>query len=111
MRCPSCSSRRVARRPPSQISPHPGYHCRNCGTLMRAPGMWFLYVLVLLVGCGFFGLFVILLVNGEVAIWQIGAPPIIGAICAVYSIHQLMRPVPRRTRDDEDEDEDEDEDF
>jgi hypothetical protein len=70
--------------------------------------MWFLYAIVLLVGCGFFGLFVILLVNGEVVIWQVGVPPILGAICAAYSIRQLMRPVPQPTREDDEEDEDED---
>jgi hypothetical protein len=80
---------------------------------MRAPGMLFLYLVVLAVGCGFFAVFVVLLAHGEMAFWQVGTPPIIGSICAVYSIRQLMRPVPRRTREDEedDEDEDEDEDF
>ncbi|MBN9119696.1 MAG: hypothetical protein J0I06_11160 [Planctomycetes bacterium] len=104
MKCPSCGSRRVERRPPSQISPHPGYHCRNCGLLMRGRGMLFLYLIVLAVGCGFFGLFVFFLARGEVALWQIGTAPIVGAICAVYSVRQLMRPLPRRTRDDEDDD-------
>jgi hypothetical protein len=75
---------------------------------MRAPGMLFLYVVILILGCGFFGLFAVLLANGEVGLLEVGVPPIIGAICAVYSIRQLMRPVPRQTREDEDEDEDED---
>ena len=109
MKCPSCGSRRVERRPPSQISPHPGYHCRNCGLLMRGRGMLFVYLVVLAIGCGFFGLFVVLLAHGEVGLLQIGVPPIIGAICAVYSVRQLMRPGPRETREDDDEDVDDDE--
>ena len=75
---------------------------------MRGRGMLFLYVVVLIVGCGFFGLFVVLLANGEVGLLQVGVPPIIGAICAVYSVRQIMRPVPRQTREDDDEDDDDD---
>ena len=106
MECPSCGSRRVERRPPSQISPHPGYRCRNCGTLMRARGTLFLYLGVLALGCGFFALLVGLLISGEAGLPQLVGPPLLGVICAVYSIRQLVRPVPRKTRDDERDEDD-----
>ena len=111
MRCPSCGSRRVERRPPSQISPHPGYRCRNCGLLMRGRGMALLYVVVLLIGCGLFAVLAVLLAIGEAGLPQILGTPLLGAICSAYAIRQLLRPVPLRSHEDEDEDENEDEDF
>lgn len=104
MECPSCRSRRVERRPPSQISPHPGYRCRNCGLLMRGHGMAFLYVVVLAIGCALFAVLAVLLANGDAGLPQILGTPLLGAVCSIYAIRQLMRPVPHQTREDEDED-------
>lgn len=92
--CPSCGSSRVERRP-SQISPRPGYRCRNCGTLMRERGTLFLYIIVLAIGCGFAGVFVYGVAN-EIITPDRFVYALIGAICAVYSIRQMMRPLPRR---------------
>jgi hypothetical protein len=64
----------------------------------------FLYLAVLVIGCGFFALFVILLVNDEVGPFEAGMLPIVGAICAVYSARQLMRPVPRQTSEEDEDD-------
>lgn len=105
MECPVCGSRRVEPRPPSQISPRPGYYCRNCGTLMRDGGMLVVYLAILALGCAFVALFLWLLATGEAGPPQF-VMPILAAVCVVYSVRQLLRPVPRRTRDRDDEDED-----
>jgi hypothetical protein len=75
---------------------------------MRGRGTAFLYVVVLLVGAGLVALFLGLLASGQAGWPQIFGTWIIGAICAVYSIRQLLRPVPIRIDDDEDEDDDQD---
>jgi ribosomal protein L37AE/L43A len=99
--CPNCDSRNVVRRPPSQISPHPGYVCRDCGTVMRARGMAVVYLAVLLIAIGFLSLFGYLASIGEFKVgnaWK----PILAVVCAGYSIRQLFRPVPKRVElDDE----------
>jgi DNA-directed RNA polymerase subunit RPC12/RpoP len=102
MECPQCGSPNIERLPPSQISPHPGYRCSACGKLMRAPGMLFLYLAVLVIGVGLGGLF-LLLVLGDAeeriplrAIWLAGA----GLLCAGYAVMQLARPVPRQKKHD-----------
>jgi DNA-directed RNA polymerase subunit RPC12/RpoP len=109
LECPSCGSRRVERRPESQISPHPGYRCRNCGRLMRGRGTLFMYAGVLVIGGGFVALFVYLLASGQADWPQIFGTWIIGAICAVYSIRQLMRPTPIRVSDEEEDEQEDDE--
>jgi hypothetical protein len=111
MECPRCDSDRVERLPPSEISPYPGYRCRDCGTLMRSRGTLPLYLIVLFVGCAFLIGFIVLLASGEVGFVLPGGSVIIGTICAVYSIRQILRPVPRPTRHhDEDDDDENDED-
>lgn len=101
MECPRCGSTRVERLPPSQISPHPGYKCGECGVVMRASKMLVPYLIVLALGAGLFGLFLFLLLGGEgdhpmplKGLWLAG----LGLVCSGYSIMQLMRPVPRRNR-------------
>jgi hypothetical protein len=108
MECPRCNSSRVERRPPSQISPYPGYECRKCGLLMRSRGTLPLYLIVLFVGCAFLIGFIVLVVSGEVGFVLPGGSVVIGTICAAYSIRQIVRPVPRPSREHDDED-DEDE--
>ena len=112
LECPSCGSRRVVPRPHSQISPRPGYECRNCGTLMRDRGMLIVYLGVLMMGCAFVALFLWLLASGDAGLPQF-VTPVIAAVCVVYSVRQLMRPVPRRVREREgdEEDEDDEDDF
>jgi hypothetical protein len=101
LECPSCRSPQVERLPPSQISPRPGYRCGGCGALLRERGTLPIYLLVLAIGCGFVGLFVYLLATGHAGPERF-VTPLIGGICAIYSIRQLMRPVPqRRARDTE----------
>lgn len=110
LQCPACGSRRVAPRPPSQISPRPGYECRNCGTLMRDRGMLVVYLGVLLMGCAFVALFAWFLASGDAGPPQF-VTPVLAAVCVVYAVRQLMRPVPKRERDEDDEDEDDEDDF
>jgi hypothetical protein len=99
MRCPRCDSSDVEQLPPSQITPRPGYRCNNCNAKLRAPGTLPLYLLVLLLGTGLFGLFAYLFLGFEgeermplKGFWLGG----IGAVCAGYSVVQLLRPVPRQ---------------
>ena len=98
MECPKCSSGQVKLLPPSQISPHPSFHCLDCGLLMRSRGMLFIYVIAFVLGVAF-------LIGGVVSLFfidEIGvsvraiALGVVGAIVARYSIMQMSRPVPRR---------------
>ena len=101
MECPNCGSAQVKLLPPSQISPHPGFRCADCGILMRSRGMQFIYVVAFLLGLAFFA--------GAVAarffLEEIGLPiraialGIAGVAVAVNSVRQIARPVPRRSRD------------
>jgi hypothetical protein len=93
--CPICGSPHVEPRPPSRISPYPGYHCRDCGALMRAPGTLPLYLFIVLLGSGFVGLFAYLSKAGEAGPWH-AETPLIALVCVVYSLRQLWRPVPSK---------------
>src|SRR5262245_27785344 len=112
MECPKCKSRRVEALPPNQISPRPGYLCRNCGAKLRDPKMGCVYVVVLALGLvlGAVCLGTILIVAED---WgaKLGRIGFLGMclLCSGYAVAQLMRPTPRRTpkresEDDEDED-------
>lgn len=101
MNCPKCDSPNVTKLPPSQITPKPGYRCEDCGAKLRAPGTAIMYLFVMAIGVAMFvligGLFVSGEMNGRIplkAFWIAG----IGVICAVYSVSQLVRPVPRDDR-------------
>ena len=99
MECAKCGSYQVDRLPPSQITPHPGYRCGDCGLKMRAPGMLPLYLLVIVLGGGFAALVIYLALGGEgdkqmpaKGIWFAG----VGIFCVGYALMQIARPVPRR---------------
>jgi hypothetical protein len=109
MKCPACGSSRVERRPPDQISPHPGYQCRNCGTVMRAREMLVVYLVVLMIGFVFLGGFVFLMVS-DVTGPGVYLPSLPAVVCTVYAIRQLLRPVPLRDEPEEDEHDDDKED-
>ena len=113
MECPKCDSDRVEELPPNQISPRPGYRCRNCGAKLRDPKM----------GCVYFVVLALALVLGAVALvtlviaeedWgaKLGRIGFLGMclVCSGYAVAQLMRPTPRRTSDRESDDEEEDDD-
>ncbi|WP_020470563.1 hypothetical protein [Zavarzinella formosa] len=97
MECPKCGSSQVKRLPPSQISPHPGYQCGECGIKMRSSGMLFVYLLTLLIGIAIGAVMVYMLIEEDggnrpfQAAW-LGAA---GLIVAGYSVMQIARPVPR----------------
>ena len=104
MECPKCRSARVEKFPPNQISPRPGYRCRNCGAKLRDPGMGFVYLAVLALGSalgGFHLYFTLWYEHDEPkplqGLWLAG----LGSVCAGYSLAQLMRPKPRRASERE----------
>jgi len=96
MECPKCESSQVVRLPPSQISPHPGYRCTDCGLKMRESGMLFVYIIVLVIGLAVGGLFVSMAIARENdnfpyrGLWLAGA----GLVVAGYSAMQIARPAP-----------------
>jgi hypothetical protein len=88
--CPRCDSTAVVRLPPSSITPHPGYKCHGCGVKLRARGMGVVYAVVLVIGSVMFVAFVIGGAGDKPKVFGLGA------VCAVYSAVQLLRPAPRR---------------
>ena len=101
MECPKCGSSSVEKLPPSQISPHPGYLCSNCGIKMRSHGMLFVYLFVLLIGSGLCVLCAWLLLEaggGDRPI-RVAWLGVVGFVVAGYSVMQIARPVPRRHSD------------
>ena len=101
MECPKCQSTKVERLPPSQISPRPGYRCKDCGIKLRAPGTYVVYLVLLLIGLSF-------LVGAGYALLEMegGNRPIrvlwlggTGLIVAGYSAMQLARPTARSTNE------------
>jgi peptidoglycan/LPS O-acetylase OafA/YrhL len=62
---------------------------------MRERGTLFLYIIVLAIGCGFAGAFVYGVATGIITPDRF-VYALIGAICAVYSIRQIIRPLPKR---------------
>jgi hypothetical protein len=101
LECRRCASVRIEKLPPSSISPHAGYKCGECGTIMRAPQMLFPYLIVFMLGTGLASLFIYLMLgyqgdHGMPArgFWLFG----LGLICAWYALRQLTRPAPRKRR-------------
>ena len=112
MECPKCDSDRVEELPPSQISPRPGYFCRNCGAKLRDPKMGCVYIAVLALGLILGAVALVTLVIAEED-WgaKLGRIGFLGMclVCSGYAVAQLMRPTPRRTstrESDDDEDDD-----
>jgi DNA-directed RNA polymerase subunit RPC12/RpoP len=98
MECPKCGSSSVERLPPSQISPHPGYRCNNCGIKMRSHGMLFVYIFTFVVGaalCFLCGWLLVEAGGGDRPI-RVAWLGVIGIVVAGYSVMQIFRPVPRR---------------
>ncbi len=110
MECPKCGSSQVERLPPSQISPKPGYRCNDCGSKLRSPGMYVVYLAILLIGltCVVGSIFAMVTLDGTDrpfrVLWLAGA----GAVVAGYSAMQLARPAPlnRRVEDPAEESDD-----
>jgi hypothetical protein len=115
MECPKCDSDRVEELPPNQISPRPGYRCRNCGAKLRDPKMGCVYFVVLALGLVLGAVALVTLVIAEED-WgaKLGRIGFLGMclLCSGYAVAQLMRPTPRRTpkrkSDDEDGEDDDD---
>jgi hypothetical protein len=98
MECPKCGSSQIERLPPSQISPHPGYRCNNCGAKMRSSGMLFVYLFTMLLGLAFCGVaaYVLLDSDGGGRPVKTGWLGVVGLVVSGYSAVQIARPTPRR---------------
>ena len=94
--------RRAAAAQPDQ--PRPGFRCRDCGTKMRSPGTYIVYLIVLLIALS-------VLVGTAYAAVELGCAdrPVwmlwfggVGLIVAGYAAMQLSRPapLPRRAVDE-----------
>jgi hypothetical protein len=96
VKCPRCGSPAVERLPPNQISPRPGYRCRDCGSKLRSPGTYVVYLVVLLISLsGVVGIGYAMVEFGGAdrpfrMLWLAG----VGLVVAGYSAVQLSRPTP-----------------
>lgn len=97
MECPRCNSTEVARLPPSQISPHPGYHCQQCGLKMRSHGMFYVYLFFLLFGLvvSAIPVIVFLIFGEDEKVLKTSWLLVAGLVVCGYSAMQIARPTPR----------------
>jgi hypothetical protein len=84
------------------ISPHPEYVCENCGKKMRAPGSLITYMVALLLGGAVAVLFVVVGLQRDDLNLQGFLLAGLGLVCCGYSFLQLMKPTPRRRKNDDD---------
>ena len=92
--CPYCDSFEVIRLPKSEVSPHPGYRCDDCGLIMRPNGSGIMYVVGMILSIGVIALAIFAISDPGAGGIRIGLP-VAGIVVFCYSLRMMLRPTPK----------------